>query len=122
VTQELSEGTVTILFTDVEGSTDLTTHRGDEAAQEIPRAQQQLVRSIGDGFMVAFASARRAVARAVGVQRALEEYNRSQPLEEQVRVIVLTGAGRGFCAGLDKKDMVAGKVHCQVVIAPWLPS
>jgi len=74
VAQGLPEGTVTVLFTDVEGSTDLTTRRGDGAAQEILRAQRELVRqqverysghevkSLGDGFMVAFASARRAGA------------------------------------------------------------
>ena len=44
MTQELPEGTVTILFSDVVGSTDLTTSRGDEAAQEILRAQRELVR------------------------------------------------------------------------------
>jgi len=38
MTQELPEGTVTVLFTDVEGSTDLTTRRGDEAAREVLRA------------------------------------------------------------------------------------
>ncbi len=92
MTQELPEGTVTVLFTDVVGSTDLTTSRGDEAAQEIMRAQRGLtrqkveehsghgVRGLGDGFLVAFASARRAMACAVGIQRALEEHNRSQPL------------------------------------------
>ena len=36
--QELPEGTVTVLFTDVEGSTDLVTRRGDEAAREVLRA------------------------------------------------------------------------------------
>ena len=75
--QELPEGTVTVLFTDVVGSANLTTSRGDEAAQEILRAQLDLVRQqvqehsghevkgLGDGFMVAFASARRAVACAM---------------------------------------------------------
>jgi hypothetical protein len=41
VAERLPEGTVTVLFTDVEGSTDLTTGRGDEAAHEILRAQTQ---------------------------------------------------------------------------------
>ncbi len=69
MTQKLPEGTVTVLFTDVVGSTDLATSRGDEAAQEILRAQRDLtrqkveehsgheVKGLGDGFMVAFASA-----------------------------------------------------------------
>ncbi len=35
MTQKLPEGTVTVLFTDLVGSTDLATRRGDEAAQEI---------------------------------------------------------------------------------------
>jgi class 3 adenylate cyclase/tetratricopeptide (TPR) repeat protein len=105
VVQELPEGTVTVLFTDVEGSTDLTTRRGDEAAQEILRAQRELVRqqverhsghevkSLGDGFMVAFASARRAVACAVGIQRALAEHNRRQPPDQQVRVRIGLNTG-----------------------------
>jgi class 3 adenylate cyclase/tetratricopeptide (TPR) repeat protein len=105
MTQELPEGTVTVLFSDVVGSTDLTTSRGDEAAQDILRAQRELVRgqveehsghevkSIGDGFMVAFGSARRAVACAVGIQRALQEHNRVQPLDEQVQVRVGMNTG-----------------------------
>ena len=44
MTQELPEGTVTVLFTDVEGSTGLTTSRGDEAARDVLRAHEELVR------------------------------------------------------------------------------
>jgi len=39
---------------------------------------------------------------------SLSEALRDADLDRQVRVIVLTGAGRGFCAGLDIKDLVAG--------------
>jgi enoyl-CoA hydratase/carnithine racemase len=40
----------------------------------------------------------------VSLSRALREAD----LDRQVRVVVLTGAGRGFCAGLDIKDVAAG--------------
>ncbi len=105
MTEALPEGTVTVLFTDVVGSTDLATNRGDEAAQEIMRAQRDLtrqkveehagheVKGLGDGFMVAFASARRAVACAADIQRALEEHNRSQPLDEQVLIRIGLNTG-----------------------------
>jgi class 3 adenylate cyclase len=104
VTGELPQGTVTVLFTDVEGSTQLSMRRGDEAAQEILRGQRELVRkqieehsghevkTMGDGFMVAFASARRAVACAVEIQRALEEHNRRHPDQQlHMRVGLNTG-------------------------------
>ncbi len=72
--ENLPEGTVTILFTGVEGSTDLGNRLGDVAAREILRAADELIREqlarhrghqvkgLGDGVMVAFTSVRRAVA------------------------------------------------------------
>lgn len=44
VIQELPEGTLTVLFTDVVGSTDLVTRLGDEPAREVLRACDELVR------------------------------------------------------------------------------
>jgi class 3 adenylate cyclase/tetratricopeptide (TPR) repeat protein len=80
---------VTILITDVEGSTALHTARGDEAARAILGKREELVRghvaehggheikSLGDGFIVAFASARRAVSCAVAIQRECDETARA---------------------------------------------
>jgi YVTN family beta-propeller protein len=80
-----AEGVATIMFTDVEGSTALTTRLGDVKAKELIEAQRQLVRdqvvghggrvidSIGDGFMVAFDSTRRALACAIALQRSLSK-------------------------------------------------
>ena len=98
MTQQLPEGTVTVLFTDVEGSTALRTSRGDETAHARLQTHGELVRgqlrehrghevkTMGDGFMAAFASARAAVDCAVGIQRLLDEDNRSHPTEHHIRV------------------------------------
>ncbi|HEX5936937.1 MAG TPA: adenylate/guanylate cyclase domain-containing protein [Actinomycetota bacterium] len=62
------DGTVTVLFTDIEGSTQLTEALGDEEWIRVLRAHNALVRervaahagievkSQGDGFMLAFAT------------------------------------------------------------------
>jgi enoyl-CoA hydratase/carnithine racemase len=39
---------------------------------------------------------------------SLSKALRDADLDREVRVIVMTGAGRGFCAGLDLKDQAAG--------------
>lgn len=82
---------VTILFTDVRDSTGLTERLGDLRAQELLHAHNTIVReqvaahrgsevkSMGDGFMIAFPSARRALLCAIAIQRALAAHNRRQP-------------------------------------------
>jgi class 3 adenylate cyclase len=77
------DGTVTILFSDIEGSTALNERLGDVRWLELLRAHNRLVReqiqacggfevkSQGDGFMIAFPSARRAVQCAQAIQDAV---------------------------------------------------
>jgi class 3 adenylate cyclase len=78
-------GTVTVLFTDIEGSTQLTEELGDRHWMEVLRKHSGIVRdelerhsgfevkSQGDGFMLAFSSAREALRCATGIQRAVAE-------------------------------------------------
>lgn len=75
------QGTVTILITDVEGSTRLVAELGDHRAREIQREHDRILRELlreyggaevrhtGDGLMAAFPNARGAVACSVEMQR-----------------------------------------------------
>jgi class 3 adenylate cyclase len=86
-----ASGLVTILFTDMEGSTTLTQRLGDAKAQEVLRTHNRIVRDAlkthsgseikhtGDGIMASFASASRALECAIDIQRALAQYNESNP-------------------------------------------
>ncbi len=77
--------TLTILFTDVEGSTAYRSRAGEAAANRLMTDHERLVsdqvlrhdgrhiKSLGDGCMAVFSSPRRAVECAVAVQRASAE-------------------------------------------------
>ncbi|HEX9644219.1 MAG TPA: AAA family ATPase [Acidimicrobiia bacterium] len=85
------QGTFTILFTDLEGSTDLRVRVGDATANDIIRLHDDLVRSrleiagavdtksLGDGFMALFNSANQAIQTAAAIQRAIEDHNKANP-------------------------------------------
>ena len=86
--QEIPEGTVTVLFTDLVESTQLNQALGDDAAREIGRQVEEmarhavasnrgaLIKEMGDGLMAAFASARRAVAAAREIQVRMRQLHR----------------------------------------------
>lgn len=99
-TASAPDGTVTILFTDIEGSTQRNVELGDRAWMDVLRRHNQVVRSrvaahdgfevksAGDGFMVAFASARKALRCAASIQAAVDA---TPGLEVRVRVGLHTG-------------------------------
>lgn len=109
--QELFEGTVTLLFTDVEGSTALTSRSGDAAGRALLRSCEDLIReqvvkhggrevkALGDGLMVAFSSARRAIGCAIDIQKALEKQSRSS--NNGLRVRMGLNAGEAIHEGDD---------------------
>ncbi len=97
------DGTVTILFSDIEGSTEMTERLGDQRWMELLREHNDIVRgqvathegfevkSEGDGFMLAFQSARRGIECGVDIQRAFAERNESAVEPIQVRIGLHTG-------------------------------
>lgn len=130
------EGAVTVLFTDVEGSTDMRTRLGDEVADELLRTHEVIVRgrvtkhggreikALGDGFMVAFTSPRKAISCAVEIQRALDDRNRSNAGKEiRVRIGINAGevsekAGDLFGAAVNAAARIAGKARGgQILVA-----
>jgi class 3 adenylate cyclase len=98
------DGTVTIMFSDIEGYTSMVERLGDNKAQQVLRAHNEIIRRQveahggfevkvqGDGFMLAFSSAARALRCAVAIQRDFEAYNAEHPDEPlKVRMGLHTG-------------------------------
>src|SRR3954471_1921699 len=99
---ELPKGTVTFLFSDIEGSTRLLTRLRAAYAEVLAEHQRLLraafdehdgreVKTEGDAFFVAFARARDAVAAAVSAQRALASRRWPDGADVRVRIGVHTG-------------------------------
>jgi eukaryotic-like serine/threonine-protein kinase len=90
------DGTVTILFSDIESSTEINERLGDRRWIEVLREHNAIVRdsvrlhggfevkSQGDGFMIVFSRPRAGVEAAVAIQRALAA--RSEQRGEAIRV------------------------------------
>ena len=95
---------LTILFTDVVGSTALTQRLGDARAQEMLRSHNNIVRDAlkarsgsekkhtGDGIMASFPSASRALEAAIDIQKALADYN-DENTDTSMRVRIGLNAG-----------------------------
>jgi adenylate cyclase len=100
----MPDGTVAFLFSDIEGSTELNERLGDREWIKVLAAHDRAVRAAvdrhgghvvktqGDGFMVAFGSAEDAVATAVDVQRAVPGgHRRLRRADVRVRIGVHVG-------------------------------
>lgn len=89
--QQVTTSTVTILFTDMVGSTDLTQSIGDAAAQDVIRAHNYIVRAAlshhdgnevkhtGDGIMASFEVPANAIEAAIEIQQRAIEHNHKWP-------------------------------------------
>ncbi|HVH64319.1 MAG TPA: ATPase, T2SS/T4P/T4SS family [Candidatus Dormibacteraeota bacterium] len=122
-----TEGTVTIMFTDVEESTKLLSTRGFTASHEIMKAYETIIeekvaehagrriKGLGDGYMISFGSARHGVECALAIQTAIAEYSKQNPDRKiRIRIGVNTGevveeGGDIFGAAVNVAARVAGK-------------
>jgi class 3 adenylate cyclase/DNA-binding CsgD family transcriptional regulator len=99
----LPTGTVTFLFTDIEGSTRLLTKLGRDRYGEVLSTHNRLLRSAfadgggieietkGDSFFVVFRSAGSGVEAAAAAQRALAEQEWTDDVDVRVRMGLHTG-------------------------------
>ncbi len=95
--RDLPTGTITLLFTDIEGSTHLLRQLGDRYAEVLAECRHLLRRAFheyhghevdtqGDAFFVAFTRATDAVAAAVDAQRTLARHAWPEGVAVQVRM------------------------------------
>ena len=97
------DGTVTIVFTDIVDSTVLTLRLGDHAWRDVLRRHDSLIRDVtgahggtvvetqGDGAMLAFSSARRAVVCAESIQREISTAFADDSPPFRIRIGIHTG-------------------------------
>src|SRR4051812_28775258 len=96
-------GLITLLFTDVVGSTELNASLGDDANDRIRRTHFRVLRrvlrkysgnevkSLGDGLMVVFPSAVEAVGCAVAMQQAVARDGRARDIPLGIRIGLHSG-------------------------------
>ena len=121
---QLPGGTVTFVFTDIEGSTRLLQELGDEAYGRVSGDHRRLVRESfgarggteidtqGDAFFFSFPRARDAVAAAVDAQRALHDHDWPKGKEVRVRMGLHTGEPLVTDAGYVGMDVhQIGRAH-----------
>jgi class 3 adenylate cyclase len=99
----MDSGYRAIMFTDIVGSTKMTTRLGDRMATELIRAHDSIVRRClsdsggrevkhtGDGIMASFASTAQAVDCAIAIQQGFERYNRANAEPIHIRIGVDCG-------------------------------
>jgi class 3 adenylate cyclase len=126
------------VFSDIEGSTRRATQLGDASWMEVLSIHNAIVRrqvgrhggtevkTLGDGFMLSFPSARRAIACMIDVQEALAMHNASHP-EQAVRVrvgihtgeVVVGESGDLFGLHVNLAARVAGRaLGSEILVSP----
>ena len=87
----VDQGTVTIVFSDIESSTERNVELGDQAwfdvlgihnrivSNRVTEYSGTIIKNQGDGFMLSFSGARKALDCMMAVQRDLTAHSNAQP-------------------------------------------
>ncbi len=107
--EALATETITVLFTDLVGSTELLSWVGEARADELRREHFGLLRAaiddaggrevknLGDGLMVAFDGANAALDAAVAMQQGMTARPASaEPIAIRLRSLTATAGGYGY--------------------------
>ncbi len=106
IDQRLKIASMTVLFTDLKGSTELYERVGDLVAYDLVRAHFRVlgdvvrresgavVKTIGDAVMATFPSSDQGFAAAIGIRRAMDALNESHRSED---LMVKIGLHEGPC-------------------------
>jgi class 3 adenylate cyclase len=113
IDQRLKIASLTVLFTDLKGSTELYERVGDLAAYDLVRdhfrvlgevvrgASGAVVKTIGDAVMATFPSAQYGISAALEMRRAMEELNATRRHED---LVVKIGLHEGPCLAVISND------------------
>ena len=135
--QEKFRRDVTILFTDIQGSTAYFAQRGDVDGRLMIKRHNDLlfpiitahegtvVKIIGDAIMASFQAPLSAVRAAVAMQRALRDANRQQEAAKQIHIRIGINSGYGLVESHDvfgdvvnvAARVVSRTLHDQILIA-----
>ena len=102
-----ADGTVVLVFSDIEGSTEFNEKLGDRAwvkllerhnklvQNRVDKHQGHVVKTQGDGFMIAFADPENAVRFSTDVQKALDDESRWEQMRVRIGIHLGTSVRRG---------------------------
>ena len=115
---ETDPGTLTVVFSDIESSTELAVAMGDTdwfdllgkhhrlVSAQVKAHQGRIVKNQGDGYMLCFRSARQALLACIGMQRDLERHGPSMmQAETDTPLRVRMGAHTGEVMMQDDGDL-----------------